>query len=92
MPNDINNEEIEENDIEPASENQDTMEKNKQTSHEDTGELMEEDEDLRELFQAEMERVMTTTKDDIEERKKLMKVKLREEIKQSANRIMVNHL
>ena len=29
MPNDINNEEIEENDIEPASENQDTMEKNK---------------------------------------------------------------
>ena len=54
MPNDINNEKIEENDIEPASENQDTMEKNKQTSHEDTGEVMEEDEDLRELFQAQI--------------------------------------
>ena len=67
------------------------MEENEQTSQQEI-EVREEDEDLRELFQAEMERVMTTTKDDIEERKKLMKVKLREEIKQSANRIMVNHL
>ena len=67
------------------------MEENEQTSQQEI-EVREEDEDLRELLQAEMERVMTTTKDDIEERKKLMKVKLREEIKQSANRIMVNHL
>ena len=67
------------------------MEENEQTSQQEI-EVREEDEDLRELFQAEMERVMTTTKDDIEERKKLMKVKLREEIKQSANRIMANHL
>ena len=67
------------------------MEENEQTSQQEI-EVREEDEDPRELFQAEMERVMTTTKDDIEERKKLMKVKLREEIKQSANRIMVNHL
>ena len=67
------------------------MEENEQTSQQEI-EVREEDEDLGELFQAEMERVMTTTKDDIEERKKLMKVKLREEIKQSANRIMVNHL
>ena len=35
---------------------------------------------------------MTTTKDYIEEREKLMKTKLSEEIKQSANRIMANHL
>ena len=34
---------------------------------------------------------MTTT-DDIEERERLMKVKLREEINQSANWVMVNHL
>ena len=67
------------------------MEEKVQTSQQEI-EVREKDEDLRELFQAEMERVMTTTKDDIEERKKLMKVKLREEIKQSANRIMVNHL
>ena len=35
---------------------------------------------------------MTTTKDATEERKRLMKVKLNEEIKQRANRIMANHL
>ena len=39
-----------------------------------------------------MEKVMTTTIDDAEEREKLMKVKLSEEIKQSANRIMANQL
>ena len=45
------------------------MEENEQTSQQEI-EVREEDEDLRELFQAEMERVMTTIKDDIEERKK----------------------
>ena len=35
---------------------------------------------------------MTTTKDDTEQRERLMKVKLSEEIKQSANRTMANHL
>ena len=35
---------------------------------------------------------MTTTKDDIEERERLIKVKLSEEIKESVNRIMANHL
>ena len=39
-----------------------------------------------------MERVITTTKDDIEERERLMKVKLIQERKQSANRIMAGHL
>ena len=39
-----------------------------------------------------MERVITTTKDDIEERERLMKVKLIQERKQSANRIMADHL
>ena len=43
-------------------------------------------------MQAQMKRVMTTTKDDIEQRERLMKVKLSEEIKQSANRTMANHL
>ena len=53
---------------------------------------MEEDEDLRELFQAQMERAMKRTKDDIEKRERLMKIKLSEEIKQSANNIIANHL
>ena len=35
---------------------------------------------------------MTTTKDATEERKRLMKVELNEEIKQRDNRIMANHL
>ena len=91
MPNNINNKELEENNNRPAKENQDIMEENEQTYQEET-EVREGDEDLRELFQAQMERLMTTTKDDIEERERLMKVKLREEIKQSANRIMANHV
>ena len=33
---------------------------------------------MRELFQVKMERVMTTTKDDTEERERLMKAKLSE--------------
>ena len=33
---------------------------------------------MRELFEVKMKRVMTTTKDDIEERERLMKVKLSE--------------
>ena len=33
---------------------------------------------MRELLQVKMERVMTTTKDDIEERERLMKAKLSE--------------
>ena len=91
VTNGINNKEIEENENRPRRENQDKMEENEQTSREEI-EVREEDEDLRELFQAQMERVMTTTKDHIEEREKLMKTKLSEEIKQSANRIMANHL
>ena len=67
------------------------MEQNEQASQEEI-EVKEEDEDLRELFQAQMERVMTTAKDDIEERERLVKVKLREEIKQSPKKIMANHL
>ena len=56
------------------------MQENEQTSQEETEER-KEDKDLRELFQAQMERVMTRTKDDFEERERLMKVKLSEEIK-----------
>ena len=66
------------------------MQENEQTSQEETEER-KEDKDLRELFQAQMERVMTTTKDDFEERERLIKVKLSEEIKGGANRIMANH-
>ena len=51
------------------------MEENEQTSPEEI-DVREEDEDLRELFQAKMGTVMTTTKDDIEERERLRKVKL----------------
>ena len=87
MSNDINNEGIEENDNRPRGENQDRMEENEQTSQEEI-KVREEDEDLRKLFQSQMERVMTSTKDDIEERERLMKVKLIDETKQSANRIM----
>ena len=90
-PNDINNGEIKENDNKPGRENHDTMEENEQISQEET-EVMEEDEDLRELFQAQMERAMKRTKDDIEKRERLMKVKLSEEIKQSVNNIIANHL
>ena len=58
------------------------MKQNEQKSQEEI-EVREEDEDLRELFQTQMERVMMAAKDDIEERERLVKVKLREEIKQS---------
>ena len=51
---------------------QDMMEENEQTYQVEI-DVREEDEDLRELFQAQMERVMTTTKDDSEERERLMK-------------------
>ena len=91
MSNDINNEEIEKNDNRTGRENQDIIEEKEQTSQEET-EVRGADEDLRELFQEQMERVMTTTKDDIEERERLIKVKLSEEIKESVNRIMANHL
>ena len=67
------------------------MEKNEQTSQEEI-KVREGDEDLRELFQAQMETVMTTTKDDIEKTERLMKVKLNEEKKKSVNRIVANHL
>ena len=89
MSNDINNEGIEENANRPGRENQDRMEENEQTSQEEI-KVREEDEDMRKLFQSQMERVMTSTKDDTEERERLMKVKLSDEIKQSANRIMTN--
>lgn len=49
------------------------MEENEQTSQEET-EVREEDEELRELFQAQMESVMTTEKNHIGERERLMKV------------------
>ena len=91
MSNDINNEEIEKNDNRTGRENQDIIEEKEQKSQEET-EVRGADEDLRELFQVQMERVMTTTKDDIEERERLIKVKLSEEIKESVNRIMANHL
>ena len=91
VPNDVNNEEIEENENGPGRENQDIMEENEQTSQEEI-EVRDEDRNLRELFQEQMERVMTTAKDDIEERKRLTKIKLSEKIKQSANRMMANHL
>ena len=87
----INNKEIEENDNRPGRKNHDFMEKNEQTSQEEM-KVREEDEDLRELFQAQMETVITTTKDDIEETERLMKVKLNEEKKKSVNRIVANHL
>ena len=64
MPNDINNEGIEENDNRPRGENQNRMEENEQTSQEEI-KVREEDEDLRKLFQSQMERVMTSTKGDI---------------------------
>ena len=44
------------------------MEENERTFQEET-EVEELDEDLRHLSLAQMERVMTKTKDDIEERK-----------------------
>ena len=91
MPSNINNKEIEENDNRPGRKNHDFMEKNEQTSQEEM-KVREEDEDLRELFQAQMETVITTTKDDIEETERLMKVKLNEEKKKSVNRIVANHL
>ena len=64
MSNDINNEGIEENDNRPRGENQNRMEENEQTSQEEI-KVREEDEDLRKLFQSQMERVMTSTKGDI---------------------------
>ena len=67
------------------------MEENEQTSQEEI-EVRDEDRNLRELFQKQIERVMTTAKDDIEERKRLTKKKLSEKIKQSSNRMMANHL
>ena len=91
VSNGINNEEIEKNDNRTGRENQNIIEEKEQTSQEET-EVRGADEDLRELFQEQMERVMTTTKDDIEERERLIKVKLSEEIKESVNRIMANHL
>ena len=91
MPNDITNEKIEKNKNRPGRENQDIMKQNEQKSQEEI-EVREEDEDLRELFQTQMERVMMAAKDDIEERERLVKVKLREEIKQSQKKIMANHL
>ena len=91
VPNDVNNEEIEENENRPGRENQSIMGKNEQTSQEEI-EVRDKDRNLRELFQAQMDRVMTTAKDDIEERKRLTKIKLIEKIKQCANRIMENHL
>lgn len=57
------------------------MEENEQTSPKKT-EIREEDEDLRELLQPQMGRVMTITKDDIKQRERLIKVKLSEEINQ----------
>ena len=47
---------------------------------------------MRGLFEVEMDRVMTTTTIHIEERERLMKAKLGEEIKLRANRIMTNYL
>ena len=91
VPNGINNGEIQENDCRPERENHGIVEEYEQTSQEET-EVREEDENLRELFQAHMERVMTTTKDDIVERERLMKAKLSEKIEQKANRIMANYL
>ena len=90
VPNDVNNEKIEENENRPGRENQSIMGENEQTSQEEI-EVRDKDRNLRELFQAQMERVMTTAKDDIEERKRLTKIKLIEKIKQCANRIMENH-
>ena len=72
VPNDINNEEIKENEKRPRRKYQDIMEENEQTYQVEI-DVREEDEDLRELFQAQMERVMTATKDDSEERERLMK-------------------
>ena len=57
------------------------MEENEQTSPKKT-EIREEDEDLRELLQPQMVRLMTITKDDIKQRERLIKVKLSEEINQ----------
>lgn len=57
------------------------MEENEQTSPKKP-EIREEDEDLRELLQPQMGRVMTITKDDIKQRERLIKVKLSEEINQ----------
>ena len=91
VPNGINNGEIQENDCRPGKENHGIVEEYEQTSQEET-EVREEDENLRELFQAHMERVTTTTKDDIVERERLMKAKLSEKIEQKANRIMANYL
>lgn len=64
----MNNQEIEENGNRPGRENQDIMEENERTFQEEI-ELEEVDEGLRHLSQAQTERVMTKTKDDIEERK-----------------------
>lgn len=61
----MNNQEIEENGNRPGRENQDTMEENERTFQEET-EVEEVDKDLRHLSQAQMERVMTKIKDDIE--------------------------
>lgn len=61
----MNNQEIEENGNRPGRENQDTMEENERTFQEET-EVEEVDKDLRHLSQAQMERVMTKAKDDIE--------------------------
>ena len=67
------------------------MEENEQTSQEET-EVREEDEELRELFQAQTESVMTTEKNHIGGKRKTDESKLSEEIKQNPNRIMANHL
>ena len=91
VPNGINNGEIQENDCRPGRENHGIVEEYEQTSQEET-EVREEDENLRELFQAHMEGVTTTTKHDIVERERLMKAKLSEKIEQKANRIMANYL
>ena len=64
----MNNQEIEQNGNRPGRENQDIMEENERTFQEEI-EVEEVDEDLRHLSQAQTERVMTKTKDDIEERK-----------------------
>ena len=67
LSNDIINGKIEGNDNGTGNEIHDIMEENEQTSQEET-EVREDDEELRELFQAQMERVMTAEKNHIGER------------------------
>ena len=55
------------------------MEENDLKSQEEI-KVREEDEDLRELIQAQMQKVMTTTKDATDKRERLMKIELSEEI------------